>query len=40
MAAKKKSAAVNAAVKLDNGHEVWLPAERISRPGEPLRQAS
>ena len=31
---------VNAAVKLDNGYEVWLPAEKMSRPGTPLREAS
>ena len=31
---------VNAAVELDNGFEVWLPAERVSRPGSPLREAS
>lgn len=31
---------INAAIKLDNGYEVWLPAERISRPGTPLRRAS
>lgn len=35
----------NAAIKLDNEYEVWLPAERISRPNdshpnEPLREAS
>ncbi len=32
--------AVNAAIRLDNGYEVWLPAEGIARPGEPLRRAS
>jgi hypothetical protein len=30
----------NAAVKLDNEHEIWLPAERLSRPGSSLRRAS
>jgi hypothetical protein len=30
----------NAAVKLDNDYEVWLPAERVSRPGSPMRRAS
>jgi hypothetical protein len=30
----------NAAIKLDNDHEVWLPAERVSRPGSPVRRAS
>jgi hypothetical protein len=30
----------NAAVKLDNGHEVWMPAERVSRPGSSMRRAS
>jgi hypothetical protein len=30
----------NAAVKLDNDHEVWLSAERVSRPGSPMRRAS
>jgi hypothetical protein len=30
----------NAAVKLDNDYEVWLPAEKVSRPGSPLRHAS
>src|SRR5918998_4968149 len=28
----------NAAVKLRDGYEVWLPAEKVSRPGTPLRQ--
>jgi hypothetical protein len=31
---------VNAAIKLDNDYEVWLPAERILRPGAPIRRAS
>jgi hypothetical protein len=30
----------NAAVKLDNDYEVWLPAESVSRPGAPMRHAS
>jgi hypothetical protein len=30
----------NAAIKLDNDHEVWLPVERVSRPGSPIRRAS
>jgi hypothetical protein len=30
----------NAAVKLDNEHEIWLPAERLSRPGSSMRRAS
>jgi hypothetical protein len=30
----------NAAVKLDNDYEVWLSAERVSRPGSPMRRAS
>jgi len=30
----------NAAVKLDNDYEVWLPVERVSRPGSPIRRAS
>lgn len=30
----------NAAIKLDNKFEVWLPAERVARPGAPMRQAS
>jgi len=30
----------NAAIRLDNGYEVWLPAERISRPGAYVRRAS
>ncbi len=31
---------VNAAIRLDNDYEVWLPAEKISRPGEAMRRAS
>ena len=31
---------VNAAIKLDNDYEVWLPAERILRPGATVRRAS
>jgi hypothetical protein len=30
----------NVAIRLDNDYEVWLPAERVSRPGAPLRRAS
>ncbi|HEX7170513.1 MAG TPA: hypothetical protein VF206_06735 [Rubrobacter sp.] len=30
----------NAAIRLDNDYEVWLPAERISRPGASVRRAS
>jgi hypothetical protein len=30
----------NAAVKLENDHEVWLPAKSVSRPGSPMRRAS
>ncbi|MDQ3863600.1 MAG: hypothetical protein M3317_08890 [Actinomycetota bacterium] len=30
----------NAAVKLENDHEVWLPAKNVSRPGSPMRRAS
>lgn len=30
----------NVAVKLDNEYEVWLPAERVSRPGALMRRAS
>jgi hypothetical protein len=30
----------NAAVKLDNDYEVWLPAERVSRPNPLVRRAS
>ena len=30
----------NAAIRLDNGYEVWLPAERVSRPGASVRRAS
>jgi hypothetical protein len=30
----------NAAIRLDNDYEVWLPSERISRPGATIRQAS
>jgi len=30
----------NAAIRLDNDYEVWLPAERVSRPGSPMRRAS
>ena len=31
---------INAAGKLEGGYEVWLPAQRLSRPSEPLREAS
>ncbi len=31
---------VNAAIRLDNDYEVWLPAERVSRPGASVRRAS
>src|SRR5215210_8527420 len=30
----------NAAIKLDNDYEIWLPVERVSRPGSPVRRAS
>jgi hypothetical protein len=30
----------NAAVKLDNDYEVWLPAERVLRPNPLVRRAS
>jgi hypothetical protein len=30
----------NAAIRLDNDYEVWLPAERVSRPGAEIRRAS
>jgi hypothetical protein len=30
----------NAAIKLDNDYEVWLPVERIARPGAPIQRAS
>jgi len=30
----------NAAIRLDNDYEVWLPAERVSRPGAEVRRAS
>src|SRR3954469_4657241 len=30
----------NVAIRLDNDYEVWLPAERVSRPGAPIRRAS
>src|SRR5215210_5816665 len=30
----------NAAIRLDNDYEVWLPAERVSRPGAAIRRAS
>jgi len=30
----------NAAIRLDNDFEVWLPAERVSRPGAAIRRAS
>ena len=30
----------NAAVKLDNDREVWLPAERVTRPNPLVRRAS
>ena len=31
---------INAAIQLDNDHEVWLPVERVSRPGTPIQRAS
>lgn len=30
----------NAAIRLDSDYEVWLPAERVSRPGAAIRRAS
>jgi hypothetical protein len=30
----------NVAIRLDNDYEVWLPAERVSRPGAVVRRAS
>ena len=30
----------NVAVRLDNDYEVWLPMERVSRPGAAVRRAS
>ncbi len=30
----------NAAVRLDTGYEIWLPVEKVSRPGALLREAS
>ena len=30
----------NAAIRLDNDYEVWLPAQRVSRPGAAIRRAS
>ena len=30
----------NAAIRLDSDYEVWLPAERVSRPGVAIRRAS
>jgi len=30
----------NAAILLDNDYEVWLPAERVARPGAAVRRAS
>jgi hypothetical protein len=30
----------NAAIRLDNDYEIWLPAERVSRPGAEIRRAS
>jgi hypothetical protein len=30
----------NAAILLDNDYEVWLPAERVARPGAAVKRAS
>ena len=31
---------VNAAVELDNGYEIWLPVEKVTRPNPLVRRAS